>query len=257
MPQFRYVLGKLKTKKRSLSSTSTTLVAVTITGAPPTATNGRRKAKKIVRETAEFLYRRRIKSAVGGLKHIVDLLLKLEADKKDTLQLFERIDEISELLVKAIPDVTNMSESFQTAVIELDSELSRIAFETRRGTKKTFFKRLNHLRRHEGELSRLHRRLDDARVKFELNLQLDTAHGVRDIQRSVVHIQERVFSDSINASTIITAQANELNLRAFPSEIESQCFLLFYGWRWSLAVLAPDVEKEKPRNSSRIRSTLS
>ncbi|KAH8110526.1 hypothetical protein DFH11DRAFT_1730218 [Phellopilus nigrolimitatus] len=182
MPRFRDVLSKLKIKKLSPSSTSTTLVVVTIAVTPPTATNGRRKekarAKTIVQETAEFLYVGLgaladsadafppLKSAVGGLKNIVDLLL-----------LLERIDGMCELLEKAIPDVTNMSASFQTAVIELDLELSRIAHDTERGIKKPFFKRLNHLRRHEGELRGLRGRLENARNNFELSLQLDTAHG--------------------------------------------------------------------------------
>ncbi|KAH8110563.1 hypothetical protein DFH11DRAFT_1746451 [Phellopilus nigrolimitatus] len=216
MRRFRAVLSKLKIKKRSLSSTSKTLVAVTNTSTPPVAVNERSeekksKAKTIVRETAEFLYVGigaladsadafpPLKSAVGGLKHIVDLLLRLKADKKDTVRLLERIDEMCELLEKAIPDVTNMSASFQTAVIELDFELSAIARDTERGAKKTFLKRLIYLRRHEGELSGLREMLEDARNNFELNVQLNMARGIRDIQCVLARAHERKPSELINA----------------------------------------------------------
>ncbi|KAI0026735.1 hypothetical protein K488DRAFT_91964 [Vararia minispora EC-137] len=114
-----------------------------------------------------------LKAAVGGLVFFVQLSSQMSSNRAEMRGVYERIEEIEDSLIRAVPDINSLSPAQASAIEAFDIAVQRICADMELLAKQTKFVRFIRARKHGDALAGFMGRLSAAEVAFSVSVSSD------------------------------------------------------------------------------------
>ncbi|KAI0319549.1 hypothetical protein OF83DRAFT_1082190 [Amylostereum chailletii] len=137
-----------------------------------------------------------LKSAVCGIMFIVNHAKKSKANKAAVEGIYRRIDEIQDSLVRAVPDVGDLSPAQQRAIEAFDGAVQLVCKEMESMFKQGRLSRFVRAGKHNDKLGEFARRLGDADATFTSSPERTLLQSIdvkaNHVEVKVARIEDRV-----------------------------------------------------------------
>ncbi|KAH8111523.1 hypothetical protein DFH11DRAFT_612661 [Phellopilus nigrolimitatus] len=165
---------------------------------------------KLLRESSDFCPP--LKSAVGGVAHIISLVETMKGNKDDAVRLFKRADSLLDLLADLVTDSTSVPDPLFIAIVNLSRELQFSIVKADRVPKKHVVTRLFNTSKEKEQLRVLREQLDEAMERFKLATSVRTEVAVGEIKTTICNQTSTIshtVSQAIMDSQISVSHCNK------------------------------------------------
>ncbi|KAH8105078.1 hypothetical protein DFH11DRAFT_1550571 [Phellopilus nigrolimitatus] len=147
---------------------------------PQRNTHSSQGVNKLLRESSDFCPP--LKSAVGGVAHIISLVETMKGNKDDAVRLFKRADSLLDLLADLVTDSTSVPDPLFIAIVNLSRELQFSIVKADRVPKKHVVTRLFNTSKEKEQLRVLREQLDEAMERFKASAHESRLGDIMNLQ---------------------------------------------------------------------------